>query len=488
MRKLQILKYEMMKASRTNKFLLLVLVHVIPGVIYSQKVYKDVQMGKQYAERVEKVFGVYDDARMEAYVENIGKRLVAALEDPLFDYSFKIIHTSTPNAFALPGGYTYVTTGLLPVLESEDELACIMAHEIIHANNRHSIKSMKRGIIPAILQLPGNVIGLISPGAGEMINRPIKGFGDLGMASYSRKNETEADVEGSALAAKAGYDPDALQSALQRIGKYIELITGEKEEKGYLDDHPMTADRVKRLKKEAAKLDFKPSDPLSESFKREFQGLLYGENPLHGVIIDSVFYNPEHEFRINIPQGWVGQIYPETFAMMDSTRSASLYITYTESDSTPKEKAAVLRSQLPDPYKQIMVLDQEVSINNTPAYMMAFEKRTAESEVYAFMLWFRKGGTLIEFSAMTRPELRKNIEHVPYTLAVLREADKERVTVEKLELVKTRDNENLEEFNSRISNILSKEITVLINNLSPGQSLPEGKELKVVLKEPYFNQ
>jgi predicted Zn-dependent protease len=475
-----------MRAGALARISFLFTIVLISSTSFGQNLTKDVELGKEYAERVEKVFGVYEDPEMEAYVESIGKRLVAALDEPHFDYSFKIIPTPTPNAFALPGGYTYVTTGLLPVLETEDELACIMAHEIIHANNRHAIKSMKRGIIPAVLQLPGNVIGLVSPGAGEMINRPIKGFGDLGMASYSRKNETEADVDGSALASKAGYNPEALQSALNRIGKYIELLTGEKEEKGYLDDHPMTADRVERLKKEAAKLEFTASDPLSPSFKREFRGLLYGENPIHGIIIDSVFYNPEHEFRVNIPEGWVGQIHPETFAMMDTTRRASIYVTYSESDSTPGEKAAILRNQLPEPYKQIMVLDQEVHINNEPAYMMAFEQRSQNNEVYAFMLWFRKGGTLFEFSAMTRPELRTTIEHVPYTLAELDDRDKEKLTIERLELVKSRDNESLEEFNSRISNTLPKEITALINNLSPGQSLPDGKELKVVLKEPYF--
>lgn len=454
--------------------------------VSSQNLSRDTEMGREYADKVEKIFGVYEDPEMESYIESIGNRLVEALDDPLFDYSFKIIPTPTPNAFALPGGYTYVTTGLLPVLETEDELACIMAHEIIHANNRHAIKSMKRGIIPAVLQLPGNVIGLVSPGAGEMINRPIRGFGDLGLASYSRKNETEADVEGSELASRAGYNPEALQSALKRIGKYIEVITGQKEEKGYLDDHPMTVDRVERLKKEAAKLNYTSSSPLSPSFKREFQGLLYGENPVSGIIIDSVFYHPEHEFRIDIPEGWIGQIHPETFAMMDTTRRASIYVSYTESDSTPSEKAAILRNQLPEPYKQIMVLDQEVHINNEPAYMMAFEQNLKENQVYAFMLWFRKGGTLFEISAMSRPELRTTVEHVPYTLALLDDADKKKITIERLELVEAKENENLKDFNSRISNTLTLEITELINNLIPGEKLSRGKELKVVIKEPYF--
>ena len=456
--------------------------------LQAQNLNKDVVLGKEYAQRVEQVFGVYHDSEMVAYVENIGNRLVASLEDPLFEYSFKIIPTSTPNAFALPGGYTYVTTGLLPILESEDELACIMAHGIIHANNRHAIKSMKRGIIPAILQLPGNVIGLVSPGAGEMINRPIKGLGDLGMASYSRKNETEADIEGSELASMAGYNPEALQTALERIGKYIELITGQKEEKAYLDDHPMTADRVERLKKAAAKLNYSPGAPISRSFIGEFQGLLFGENPSHGIVIDSVFYNPEHQFKVNIPKGWVGQIHPETFAMMDTTRRASVYVSYSETDSTAREKAAVLRSQLPDAYKQITVLDQEVFINNEKAYMMAFEKRTRENEVFAYMLWFKKGKTLFEFSAMTRPELRPIIQRVPYTLSELNEEDRNQIKVERLELAEAKGNESLKEFNSRINNALSIDITALINNLSENEILKENSPIKVVLEKPYFKK
>ena len=466
----------------------LLIFFLISSFSSAQNLRNDLQIGKEYAERVEKIFGVYDDPKMSSYVKNIGERLISAMDEPLFDYSFKIIPSATPNAFALPGGFTYVTTGLLPVLESEDELACIMAHEIIHANNRHSIKSMKRGIIPAILQLPGNIIGLVSPGAGEMINRPIKGFGDLGMASYSRKNETEADVEGSALAAKAGYNPEALQSALIRIGKYIELLTGEKEKKGYLDDHPMTDDRVKRLKKEAEKLDFKRTAPLSASFVSEWEGLIYGDNPKQGLILDSVFYNPEYGFRLTIPEGWVGQVLPNTFAMTDSTRRASIYISYSQSDSTPGEKAEAIRNQLPDQYKQIMVLDQEVQVNNEPAYMMAFEQRTSESEVYAFLLWLKKGATLFEFSSMTRPELRKTIERIPYTLAPLNLADKKKVKVERMELLVPLQNETIGDFNLRTSNTLSEEVTILINELNTGETLPTEKQIKVVLKEPYFEK
>lgn len=474
--------------SRKLNYFLLPLFFLTISFVRAQKPNYDVEMGKEYAMRVEQVFGVYENAEMGAYVESVGNRLVAAMDSPLFNYSFKIITNPTPNAFALPGGYTYITTGLLPILESEDELACIMAHEIIHANNRHAVKSMKRGILPAILQIPGNVVGLFSPGAGEMINRPIKGFGDLSLASYSRKNETEADVKGIALASKAGYDPKALESALTRLGKYIELLTGQKEEKGYLDDHPLTTDRVERLEKEIDHLEYSPIGSLSENFNSEFNGILYGENPAHGVVLDSTFYNPEYQFKVQIPEKWLCQMQQSTFAMMEPNKKASLYISYAASDSTPKQMAQALRNQLTAPYKKIMVMDQEVFINNKPAHIMAFEQNDESNSLYAFMLWFRDKGTLFEISAMSLPQFRSQLEKIPYTLLPLSEQDRERIKIQRVELTEARKNESIQDLNKRISNVLSPSMTAVINNLTENHTFSDVVPVKVVLKESYFKE
>ena len=105
----------------------------------SQNLQKDITHGKQYSEYVETTIGVYEYEVLTAYIIAVGDKLTDQMDKPLFKYKYTILATPEPNAFSIPGGHLYITTGMFPFLESEDELACIMAHEIIHANKRHVI-------------------------------------------------------------------------------------------------------------------------------------------------------------------------------------------------------------------------------------------------------------------------------------------------------------------------------------------------------------
>ncbi len=107
--------------------------------VYGQRLEIDRYLGEENAKTVKNVMGIYEDTAMTKYLNDLGQKLVSHLEKPLFKYQFKLV-----TDFTLLGGYIYVTTGLIPLLESEDELACILAHKIVHSNNRHSIKKIKK--------------------------------------------------------------------------------------------------------------------------------------------------------------------------------------------------------------------------------------------------------------------------------------------------------------------------------------------------------
>ena len=114
----------------------------------AQSIELDKMLGEENSKMVEAQMGIYQDEKKTSYFKSVGDRLLINLKDKKFDYQFKIVPDPAPNAFALPGGYIYITTGLLPIIESEDELACIMAHELIHSHNRHTIKQLKKSIVP----------------------------------------------------------------------------------------------------------------------------------------------------------------------------------------------------------------------------------------------------------------------------------------------------------------------------------------------------
>ena len=139
--------------------LVLIFLLISSGISYAQSIELDKELGAENAELVEVLMGIYPDKEMTAYVNAIGTKLLAALDKNPFEFQFHIVDDPIPNAFALPGGYVYVTRGILSLTISEDELACIMGHEIIHVIDRHSIKQMRSSILPNMLELPGAIVG-----------------------------------------------------------------------------------------------------------------------------------------------------------------------------------------------------------------------------------------------------------------------------------------------------------------------------------------
>ena len=129
-------------------------------------------------------YGIYNHQVTQKYIEQLGNKIAAQIEADLpFKFSFQLVNMVEPNAFSLPGGYVYVSRGLLPMLNSEDELACILGHEIAHIVRRHSAQQMKKSIVPTLFTLPGLLVGgIISPELGAIINAPINAAGSIYLA------------------------------------------------------------------------------------------------------------------------------------------------------------------------------------------------------------------------------------------------------------------------------------------------------------------
>ncbi|HXT20522.1 MAG TPA: M48 family metalloprotease [Thermoanaerobaculia bacterium] len=178
----------------------------------------EMNMGKNADSELVSTVGVYDDDGWAEYVDEVGHRLAAASERPYLPWSFKVLDDPTVNAFALPGGYVYVTRGLLAVTTSEDELAGVLAHEIGHVAARHAVQRVSRAAPLGVLTgLGAATAGLVSPTLGAAVG----GFGaaanEMLLAPYGRDQEREADRVGAEMSAKAGFDPTALAEALRAL-------------------------------------------------------------------------------------------------------------------------------------------------------------------------------------------------------------------------------------------------------------------------------
>ncbi|MEM9052393.1 MAG: M48 family metalloprotease [Bacteroidota bacterium] len=448
----------------------------------SQNLQKDIALGKQYSQYVETTIGVYENKELTAYIKAVGDKLTEQMDKPLFKYKYTILATPEPNSFSIPGGHLYITTGMFPFLESEDELACIMAHEIIHANNRHVIKSNRRGILPGILQIPGAVIGaVVDESVGNALQSPFQKLGMLTHASYSRKQETEADVEGIEIAAKAGYDPNALKSILSRIGRYGEIVTGEEEQKDRFASHPLTDDRVEKINKIEPKLVKGTLSYLADDFLALFDGALAGNDPMKGVIQDSIYFNPKEGFKLQFPGKWESAFMANMIAAGDTAQL--MRISFEEDERDPTAAAEEYLENLNPYFKSSVKGSEPINIRDKKGHIIAFKQTYQDKTYYGSRTWVRQGDLLFNFLAISDVEDQSKMENIVYSLAEMTAADEKQIKVPTLRLLELDNDESAEDLVKRTDSEFDEEIIRLINEKSEGDSFEAGERVKLVIGE-----
>ena len=205
------------------------------------------RIGAQEHPKILRAFGgAYEDPKLTPYIKSIGQFLVQTSETPGADFTFTILNTPLVNAFALPGGYIYVTRGLLALASNEAEVAGVLAHEIGHVTARHSAS---RATNTGLARLGLVILDVLS---GNSMASQIGEVGALAVIqSYSRDDEFEADSLGVKYLSRAGFDPNAMSTFLEKLGAHSSFEAarlGVAREKGidFFASHPRTPERVKR--------------------------------------------------------------------------------------------------------------------------------------------------------------------------------------------------------------------------------------------------
>src|SRR6476619_6054932 len=222
----------------------------------------DVKLGRQAAQEAESQFPLLRDETVRGYVEGVGRRLVAAIpsefQHPEFQYYFKIVNARDINAFALPGGPMYVNRGMIQAARNEGEMAGVMAHELSHVALRHGTaqasKAQKYGLLAGILGIGGQILGGPAGAAAQVAGQGVGVY----FLKFSREYETEADILGAQIMARAGYDPHDLANMFQTIERQSGGGGG-----GFMSDHPSPANRYARINQEAQYLRIE--NPLRDS-------------------------------------------------------------------------------------------------------------------------------------------------------------------------------------------------------------------------------
>ena len=355
----------------------------------------ELALGKQTDPEIIKSYGHYDDAPLNAYVSGIGMRIGALSHQPNLEYSFKVLDSPVVNAFAVPGGFVYLTRGILAYFNDEAELAGVIGHEIGHIAARHSAQQYSR--------IQAAQLGL---GLGAVLSKTFRkyaGLAEAGMGllflSYSRDNERQADDLGVLYSSKAGYDAREMANMFVTLER---LNPGEGKDglPAWFSTHPNPPDRIAAIQKAAQ--DWQSQNPQArvaanrDAYLQKLDGLVFGDDPRHGYVEGQMFYHPELKFQFPFPSGWTVNNTASQVQIFNAKKDAVILLSMA-AEKTPAEAAQAFVTGT----KATVVTSQATQVNGLPAQRLVVDVATEQGAIRAMAYFIQKANLVYTFLGYT---------------------------------------------------------------------------------------
>ncbi|MGD9904726.1 MAG: M48 family metalloprotease [Vicinamibacterales bacterium] len=267
---------------------------------------EEIELGRRGDAEIRREMGVYHDESLQRYVADIGERIAAVSHRPHLPWTFTVLDAQAVNAFALPGGFVYVTRGLLAHLGDEAELAGVLGHEVGHVTARHVSQQYTRSAGGSLAVL---LASIFVPGVQPFGDLANVGLGTL-FLKYGRDDELESDRLGVEYAAKAGWDPSGVPRFLETLSRLDAM--SERGVPNWLSTHPDPGSRVVKARPVADQAgDGQAGERRRDDYLRRVDGLAYGDDPSEGVVRGHQFLHPDLRIAIDFPEGWEVQNAPD---------------------------------------------------------------------------------------------------------------------------------------------------------------------------------
>lgn len=289
---------------------------------------QEIQQGAEAHKEVMQEYGRLNDPELQAYVTRVGKALAAKSHRANLDWHFTVVDSPQVNAFALPGGYIYITRGIMAYLNSEAELAGVVGHEIGHVTARHGVRQQSAATAVGLGAILGSILvpGLNNQAGATLLQNLSQSL----VAGYGRDHELEADRLGAEYIAKNSYNPQAMVEVIGVLKNQelydIQLAKQEGREPrryhGVFDTHPSNDTRLKQVVGEAKK--YQVANPVEnrDAFLRAMNGVYFGDSPDQGVIRNNALLHEKLGIGVQFPQGWRVQNQPDRVAAVNPQGTA----------------------------------------------------------------------------------------------------------------------------------------------------------------------
>jgi predicted Zn-dependent protease len=314
---------------------------------------EEVATGQQAHQQILQQYAVYDDAQLQTYVNNVGQAVAAHGHRPGLTYQFTVLDSPETNAFALPGGYVYITRGLLAYLNSEAELAGVLGHEVGHITARHAVRQQSTA---QAANLGAGLLSILIPQLGQVGRQAVSLVGAALVRGYGREHELEADRLGAEYLARSGYDPGAMISLLRTLKaqETLDQQLAQLERRqarayhGVFSTHPDNDTRLAEAIDTARQLTTASGEPGNQQFRDRFldeiDGLIVGTNSAEGVVRENRFLHPDLDFALDFPHGWLIQNLPNRLLATEPGGLAQIQVSLVPvaAEATPEAVLAQL--------------------------------------------------------------------------------------------------------------------------------------------------
>ncbi len=446
---------------------------------------EEIRMGRETDEQVVTQMGIYGDEELQQYVNAIGQRLAAASERPDLPWTFRVVDDPVVNAFALPGGYIYVTRGILAHMSSEAELATVLGHEIGHVTARHSVSQMSKQQLLGI----GLVAGMVaSPEAARYADLLQTGLGLLTL-KFSRDDERQADELGLRYMLRGNYDAREMPTVFAMLGRVSEAASEGGRVPGWLATHPDPGSREELARTALASIDLS-GDPIigRDQFMDTIDGVAYGINPREGFFRGPRFLHPDLAFEFTFPEGWQKANQKQRVAAMNADENVLLQVTLSAQDSPSSALVEFLRQEGINAGQR-----WKERLNGLPAEGAAFDAELQAQGTTRSILgrvgFVDYNGNVYQLLAYGLETAFRAVdsEVVSWMRSFRKLTDRRALAAQphRIEIVRLRSDSTIADMQRSAPSSVDDEELALINGVDVSQTLPAGFAFKRVVGEEW---
>jgi predicted Zn-dependent protease len=449
-------------------------------MIYSDA--DEVEMGREAHAEVIRQYGKYEDPSLQSYTNGIGQGLAEVSHRPNIQYHYMVVDKPFINAFALPGGYVYITRGMLALLNSEAELAGVLGHETGHITARHGVKRLQKAMASQFV-LAGVAIATESGGL-------VQGSSILltaALQTYSRRDEHQSDELGGLYAFMAGYDPTKSMGFLKTLKKMDKTTPSAVEV--IFRTHPLTENRIERVEAQSHELSQQSRGAdlkiRSDEYISRLDGLVFGPGEKDGVIQENLYRNRFYRFSISAPSGWEIERGDAGGSLMMKHPTRDYYcqtlVFELEAEMTPGQFARSFETK--SGFKRAS--DSKMTIGGSEALVALYHPRSSEGVPLTIgIAYVVKGKTGFMIAGITQAphfdQAKPFFRKVMSSFRFLTRAEAERIPLYRLKVCTVGKGDTFRSISKRFFGTPDKAGEIMeFNGITDESSLRPGKKLKI---------